>query len=325
MVVGMIAQLWRYPVKSMGGERLAETSVDKRALHADRLWAVRDLELGTVTTARRLPMLLGCSARFVTEPPADAGPGKVTDVVVTFPDGTEVTTEDRERMDARLGELTGKDVSLVPLPPMSDKAAFRGIRASKRDLRRQFALDDDAELPDFSMFPVRKLATLAVFATPVGIFADAYSLHIITTASLQAMAAHEPGGDFDVRRFRPNVVIDSGDAGGLVEQEWLGGILRAPDAAIAIEIPTVRCSIPLREQPQFGLGPDPSVVRTISKHADRCLGVYADVERPGILREGDSISFEPPARQGTLESSVGRLADRLKRNALRAGNRILPA
>lgn len=325
MVVGMIAQQWRYPVKSMGGERLTVTSVDKRALHADRLWAVRDLELGTVTTARRLPMLLGCSARFVSEPPADAGPGNVTDVVVTFPDGTEVTTADRERMDARLSELTGKDVALVPLPPVSDKAAFRGIRTSKRDLRRQFALDDGAELPDFSMFPIRKLAELAVFATPVGIFADAYPLHIITTASLQMMAAQEPSGDFDVRRFRPNVVIDTGAAGGLIEQEWIGGMLRTADVAIAIEIPTVRCSIPLREQSQFGLGPDPSVVRTISRHADRCLGVYADVEEAGKLKEGDSISFEPAARRGTLESSVGRLADRLKRNALRAGNRILPA
>lgn len=325
MVVGMIAQLWRYPVKSMGGERLTSTSVDKRALHADRLWAVRDLELGTVTTARRLPMLLGCSARFVAEPPAGAGPGNVTDVVVTFPDGTEVTTHDRARMDARLSELTGKDVALVPLPSTSDKGAFRGIRTSKHDLRRQFALDDGDELPDFSVFPIRKLAALAVFATPVGIFADAYPLHIITTASLQTLTLHEPTGDFDIRRFRPNVVIDTGDARGLVEQEWLGGILRAPDATIAIEIPTVRCSIPLREQPQFGLGPDPGVVRTISTHADRCLGVYADVERPGMLRDCDTISFEPPARQGTLESSVGRLADRLKRNALRAGNRILPA
>ena len=325
MTVGTITQLWRYPVKSMGGEELTETAVDKRSFHADRLWAVRDLELGVVTTARRLPLLLGCSARFLAEPPPGVGPGHIADVAVTFPDGTEVTTLDRERLNARLTELIGSPVAMVPLPPVTDKSAYRTIRTSKSDIRRQFAIDDDGDLPDLSMFPVRKLAELAVYATPIGIFADAYPLHVITSASLATMAAHEPNGDFDVRRFRPNIVVDTGAASGLVEQGWLGGVLRAPDAAIRVEIPTIRCSMPLREQPQYGLVADPSVVRTISRHADRCFGIYADVEQAGTLHVGDPVSYEPPARHGAIESSVGRLADRLKRNALRAGNRILPA
>jgi hypothetical protein len=42
--VGTVAALWRYPVKSMGGEMVASSVVDRRALHADRMWAVRDLE-----------------------------------------------------------------------------------------------------------------------------------------------------------------------------------------------------------------------------------------------------------------------------------------
>ena len=54
MTVGTIAALWRFPVKSMGGEEIESSVVDFRALHADRLWAVRDLELNAVTTARRL-------------------------------------------------------------------------------------------------------------------------------------------------------------------------------------------------------------------------------------------------------------------------------
>ncbi len=120
------------------------------------MWAVRDLELGAVTTARRLPQLLGCTARFVTEPPAGVGPGDVADVTVTFPDGTEITSDDRERLDARLTELVGKRVALVPLPPMSDKAGYRGVLASKRDIRSQWALTDDEPLPDFSMFPIRE-------------------------------------------------------------------------------------------------------------------------------------------------------------------------
>ncbi|MCE5292210.1 MAG: MOSC N-terminal beta barrel domain-containing protein, partial [Nocardiaceae bacterium] len=164
--VGTIAQLWRYPVKSMGGEQLSTSFVDTRAFHADRMWAVRDLELNAVTTARRLPMLLGCSARFVEEPAIGVGPGDVAHVVVTFPDGSEIVSTDGDRMNGALTELCGKSVALVPLPPLRDKSAYRGVMASKKDIRHQFALSSDDPLPDLSMFPLRKLAELAVYATP---------------------------------------------------------------------------------------------------------------------------------------------------------------
>lgn len=318
MTVGTIAALWRFPVKSMGGEEVSSTAVDLRAVHGDRLWAVRDLELKAVTTARRLPMLLGCSARFVEEPPAGVGPGKVTDVVVTFPDGTQIESTDRERMDAKLSELTGKRVALVPLPPTNDKAAYRGVVASKKDLRTQFGLGPDDPLPDLSVFPLKKLAELAVFATPVGTFADAYPLHIVTTSSLRTMGAL--GGDFEVRRFRPNIVIETPDDG-LVEQHWIGGTLSSGNVAIRVEIPTIRCTVPLREQP--GVAADPAVVKTVSRHGGRCFGVYADVAQPGTLRVGDQVSFAP-ASHSALGGSVGRLAERLKRNAVRTGNRLLP-
>lgn len=319
MSVGTVAGLWRYPVKSMGGEELAHSALDLRALHADRLWAVRDLELGAVTTARRLPVLLGCTARFVEEPPAGVGPGNVTDVIVTFPDGTEITSTDRERLGARLTELTGKRTALVPLPPLHDKAAYRGVIASKRDIRHQWALTDDEPLPDFSMFPIRKLAQLSIYATPIGIFADAYAVHLLTTSSLRTMATY--GGDFDVRRFRPNIVVDT-PMDGLVEQQWIGGTVRAGDAGVRVEIPAIRCSVPMREQP--GLAADPAVSRTVSQHGERCFGVYADIVEAGTIRFGDSVTFEPPEEAGAVSASVGRLAERLRRNAIRAGNRLLP-
>ncbi len=319
MRVGTVTELWRYPVKSMGGEQLGSSAVDQRALHADRMWAVRDLELGAVTTARRLPALLGCTARYVDEPPAGVGPGEVVPVVVTFPDGTEVASTDSEEMDARLSDLTGKSVTLVPLPPLDDKAAYRGVLASKKDIRKQFGLRDDEPLPDFTMFPVRKLAALAVFATPIGIFADAYPLHIVTTSSLRTMAAL--GGDFDVRRFRPNIVVDS-ELEGLAEQDWLGGKLRSDDVTIDVEIPTIRCTVPLREQ--AGVTADPQVMRTVSRHGDRCFGVYADVASGGTLRVGSPVDFEPPADKGAVAGSVGRLAERIRRGTIRAGNKMLP-
>lgn len=319
MQVGTISELWRFPVKSMGGESVASSYVDERALHADRMWAVRDLELNAVTTARRLPTLLGCTARFVDEPPAGIGPGDVAHVVVTFPDGTEVASTDAEAMDARLSELTGKRVALVPLPALHDKAAYRGVRANKSDIRQQFGLADDEPLPDYSMFSLRMLAELAIYATPVGIFADAYPLHVVTTSSLRTMAAH--GGDFDVRRFRPNIVIDS-PLDGLAEQEWLGGTLRAGDLGIRVEVPTIRCTVPLREQ--AGVHADPEVMRSVSKYGGRWFGIYADVAAPGTVRVGDAVDLDPPQGHGAVAASLGRLAERVKRNTVRTGNRLLP-
>lgn len=320
MLVGTVAALWRYPVKSMGGESVSSSVLDRRALNGDRMWAVRDLELNAVTTARRLPSLLGCTARFAEEPPEGVGPGDVVPVVVTFPDGSEVASTDPSTMDRRLSEVAGKPVTLVPLPPLTDRAAYRGVLSSKKDLRQQFGVADDEPLPDFSMFPLRKLAQLSVYATPVGIFADAYALHVVTTSSLRAMAAH--GGDFDVRRFRPNIVVDS-PLEGLVEQEWIGGALNAGGVSARIEIPTIRCTIPLREQ--AGVPADPAVMRAVSQQGDRCFGVYADITGPGRLSVGDEVHLDPPRDPGAVAASFGRLAGRVKRNAVRTGNRILPS
>ncbi|WP_139978003.1 MOSC domain-containing protein [Nocardioides litoris] len=319
MRAGTVAELWRYPVKSMGGEQVASSAVDDRALHGDRTWAVRDLRLDAITTARRLPDLLRCTARYVAEPPSGVGPGDVADVEVTFPDGTQAATDDRARLDARLTELVGTPVALVPLPPRDDKAAYRGVAASQRDLRQQFGLADDEPLPDLSVFPLAKLAELTRYATPVGLFADAYPLHVVTTSSLRVVAEH--GGDADVRRFRPNVVVD-GAPDGLAEQAWLGGALTAGGLGARVEIPTIRCTVPLREQ--AGVPADPEAVRAVARAADRCLGVYADITAPGSVRVGDPVEVDPPRDRGAAAASLGRLAERARRRAVRAGQRALP-
>jgi uncharacterized protein YcbX len=143
------------------------------------------------------------------------------------------------------------------------------------------------------MFPVRKLAELARYATPVGALYDAYPILLLTRASLRALAERSPGSQFDVRRFRPNVLIDR-DGAELVEFGWCGGRVRAPDVIFDVEIPDLRCSIPTRQQGD--LPADPNVLRTINAHADHCLGVYANVAKVGTLAEGDLLEFEPSPR-----------------------------
>src|SRR5580765_224314 len=73
-VVGLISELWRFPVKSMGGERLSEVEVTERGFHGDRAYALIDMETGRVVSAKsvkRFPGLLNCKASFVE--PAQMG------------------------------------------------------------------------------------------------------------------------------------------------------------------------------------------------------------------------------------------------------------
>jgi uncharacterized protein YcbX len=320
-VVGTVAEIWRYPVKSMGGERVGRTAIATRGVHADRMWAVRDVELDTFTTARRWPVLLQCRARFAEDPAGrPAEPGDVLEVIVTFPDGDEVSSSD-PAIDGRLSELIGKPARLEPLPPLSEKRRYRTPQANKADLRRQFAIPDGEPLPDFSMFPVRKLAELARYATPVGALYDAYPVHLLTRASLRALAEQSPASQFDVRRFRPNVLIER-DGSELAEFAWCGGQLRGPDVAFDAEIPTLRCSIPTR--PQGQLSADPDVLRTINRHADRCVGVYANVAAAGLRADGDPLEFEAsaPSSRPVATARAGTAA--LKRRTLRVVDALLP-
>jgi len=320
-IVGTVAEIWRYPVKSMAGERLAQSAISTRGLHADRMWAVRDVERDTFTTARRWPVLLQCSARFVEDPAGrSAEPGDVLEVAVTFPDGSEVSSSDPAINDL-LSELTGKPARLESLPARSEKRRYRTAPATKADLRRQFAVADGEALPDFSLLPVRKLAELARYATPVGALYDAYPIHLLTRASLRSMAERSPGSQFDVRRFRPNVLVDC-DGAELAEFGWCGGRVRAPNVSFDAEIPALRCSIPTRQHGDLPV--DRDVLRTINAHADHCLGVYANVAMAGTLAEGDPLELEPSAGTSAPAALARSGATVLKRGVLRVFDALMP-
>jgi uncharacterized protein YcbX len=318
---GTVAEIWRYPVKSMAGERVTQSAIAARGLHADRMWAVRDVELGAFTTARRWPALLQCGARFAEDPEGrPAGPGDVLEVIVTFPDKSELSSFD-PAIHEQLSKLIGRPARLESLPPLSDKQRYRAPAPNKADIRRQFAIPDGEPLPDFSMFPLRKLAELSRYATPVGSLHDAYPIHIVTRASLRALTERASGARFDVRRFRPNVVIEL-EGSEFAEFGWCGGRLLAPRVTFEPNIPTLRCSVPTR--PQDDLAADPGVVRAINAHADHCLGVYADVARTGILAEGDPLEFEQSASASSTTVAARAGAQALKRGALRAFDAVMP-
>ena len=314
---GKVLSIWRYPVKSMAGERIATASLGPLGLHGDRTWAVRDVELDATTSAKRLPSLMWCTARYAAEPSSDAGPGRAPEVIIGFPDGHEVSSSDSSVHQA-LSEYLDRDVELRALPPLSDKDSYRGPMATKSDLRTIFGLGPDDPLPDVSMFPVRKLAEICRYATPPGTYVDAYPVHLMTEQSLRAMTAYAPDSAFDVRRFRPTILLDWPGDEEQPELAWLGGILHAGTAQLAPQIPTVRCVMPSHSQP--GLDRDPTVTRTVAAHARRCLGVYGDVAHAGRISEGDEIRLSPPVRQASPDS----VSAKVKRAAMKVFSAVLP-
>lgn len=317
---GTIREIWRYPIKSMGGERRDAIELDERGPRGDRLWAIRDQEKGATTSAKRLPGLLLMTARYLEEPGPDAGPGAVPPVAIRLPDGNEVTSGDADVHD-RLSAALGRRVSLSALRPASDRDHYRSTATTADEMRAAFGVGPDEPLPDFSSLPVSLLAELARYATPRGTYVDAYPVHVITTASLAAMRALAPTADFDRRRFRANLLVESAGGEGLVERGWAGGTLRAGDAVLRLEIPTVRCSMPSRAQTD--LPADPLVMKTVAAEADRCLGLYATVSRPGRVSVGDPIDVELPDRSRFRDWTDRRTAS-FKRALLRMAERRLP-
>lgn len=314
---GRIVSLWRYPVKSMAGEQIAAAPIGTLGLHADRTWAVRDLEHDCTTSAKKLPGLLWCTARYAQAPPPDAGPGQAPEVIVGLPDGREFSSSD-PAVHRALSEYVDHDVALHPLPPISDRQQYRTPMATKSDLRTIFGLADDEPLPDLSMFPVRKLAEITRYATPVGSYVDAYPVHILTTQSLAAMAAVAPDSDFDVRRFRPTILVEAASTSNHPEWDWCGGVLHGPHADLAPMIPTIRCVMPSHEQPE--LKQDRDITRTIAAHSRRCLGAYGTVAKAGQIAEGDVLQLEPPQRPAAESRAV-----KVKRALMRAVSAAIPS
>ena len=200
MSIGQVSALWRYPVKSLGGEQVEQVDVGPRGLLGDRLWAVRDLERDVTASARRIPALLTATARYVNPVASDAGPGNAPEVEITFPDGNVLSSSD-DGVHAKLSELAGRDVRLTALPPADDTSLHRLSRQERSDmsaasLRTDFGVAEDEKLPDVSMFRMSDLATFARYSTPPGMFVDLAPVHVMSQTSL---ADHRRG---DRRRYR---------------------------------------------------------------------------------------------------------------------------
>lgn len=96
-----VLELWRYPVKSLGGELIEQAKIGEAGIAGDRGWGIQHVETGNVLTARRAPELLFASARLVAD-----------EVVISLPDGSEVNSADTGA-DAALSSWLEREVHLV--------------------------------------------------------------------------------------------------------------------------------------------------------------------------------------------------------------------
>lgn len=286
--VGSVASVWRYPAKSMMGDQFSSLPVDERGVIGDRGWAVRDEVRGGIRGAKKIGGLMRLHARYLDEPQPGASPPQIE---ITSPDGRRVRSDDADG-DERLSQLLDYPVTLCPLRPATDLDHYRRGAPDTDDfdaeLRAMFGREPNEPLPSFEGFP---LDVLVEYESPPGTYFDAYPVHIVTDRSLDTLASLAPGSDFDVRRFRPNVVVavDQHVEGEFPEQQWLGRRLRASDVELEITLPCPRCVMVTRDVAD--LPQDRQVLRTIVRHADQSIGVYANVVRSGTLEVGTAVTL----------------------------------
>ena len=114
--VGSVAELWRFPVKSMKGEQLREVTITERGVLGDRAYALIDTATGKVASAKSVklfPDLLACRAAFVEAPRAKR---EVPPVRIDLPNGRSVTSDSRD-VDGALSAYFRRDVTLARVAP----------------------------------------------------------------------------------------------------------------------------------------------------------------------------------------------------------------
>lgn len=263
--IGSVASCWRYPVKSMQGLEVRSVDIGAGGVVGDRSFALVDVASGKLMSAKRYSSLLQARA---------------DDEVIRTPDGDE-TRVDSPDVDRVLSDWLGREVKLTSATGTSG-------------LSYEMTFDPPDDSSEYFDIPV-----------PEGTFLDLAALHIVATATLDGCRAARPDLDWDVRRFRPNLLLDvPGEP--FVEDEWVGRELRIGDRMVcAIRQPTVRCAMPLRAQPATTSDDDRRIERPplerrpelfaamneLRPELPNHLGVYVDVVTPGRVSVGDPVEL----------------------------------
>lgn len=291
MVLGKVKEIWRYPVKSMGGEQVSSGMVNNSGLAGDRCWAIIDSDNNEICHAKRWPELLNHRARLLALESLESSgfDDEVPDVEVLFGDGSVVSGRASDCADS-LSEKLGRPVRLAPLAPPSNRDHYRLARKrTAESMAQEINLLEGEAFPDISNTPQELRKALADCVTPPGTYVDAYPLHLLTTNSMQYLREH---GNVDAikERYRPNLLVEaSSQLAELTENAWIDYRLQVGGAILRVHNRTVRCSMPAREQQWCDVTADKKMMRAMVDNCDRHLGVYIMVEQSGLVSVDDEL------------------------------------
>jgi uncharacterized protein YcbX len=274
-----VVSLWRYPVKSMMGEELNAAEVTKGGLLGDRAYALVDSSDGKVVSAknpRKWAQLFDCRAALANPPRTGMN---VPPVRITLPDGTIVNSEQPDLCQI-LSRVLKREVTLGAIVPDHQEVVESAPPALRTATAEEYWPDIDG---------LEHRDTVTDFGLPEGTFFDCAFVHLLTTATLDRLRTLYPQGRFEVRRFRPNIVVETATGGTeFVENAWIGQVLAIGDAVrLSITGPCPRCV--MTTLPQADLPKDTGILRTVAQHNGTNAGVYASVLQGGTVRRGDSV------------------------------------
>jgi uncharacterized protein YcbX len=252
-----VAEIWRYPMKSAGGERLGAADVGVDGIDGDRRWACLDAD-GVVVSAKQ-PRLW---ERLLQ---VSAGGGGLR-----LPDGrTAVLDRDGAgHAGAVLSSWLGRAVTVTDAVP--------GGAVLHRLWPREPGM-----IPSWAAGAEAGGEVLSEIGS--GRFHDFGAVHVVTTGALRRLAELR-GAAVDHRRFRPNLLLD------LPEDPAPGAAVRVGELLLRVVAPTPRCVVP--SLGHAGGAGDAGLLRTLAKHyrmpvaqfgTAACFGWYGAVEQAGRI------------------------------------------
>jgi uncharacterized protein YcbX len=277
-LVGHVQALWRYPVKSMLGERLERLEVEPRGVVGDRGYALWDPQTRRVASAknpRRWVDLLAYSARYLDDPRSgEPLPPVAVCGPLAGPDAPPITLHsDDPALVERLTERLGRGVTLLDQAPAGASL--------------------DQYWPEVEGRAFQNVTNELVL--PEGTFFDACPIHAISTATLATLRRLEPELDFAVERFRPNLLIEPvGAVEGFVEECWEGGTLAIGERLVLrVDGGCPRCVITTLAQGDLPEAPE--ILRATARHNRVTAGIRLSVVQPGPLAVGDPVRWSAAA------------------------------
>lgn len=281
--VGIVAGIYRYPVKSMRGESVTEAVLTERGIAGDRAYALLDTETGRIASAHH-PRIWGGLLHCLACWDGDR-------VTVTLPDGRRLQVG--PELESSLSDLTGRPVRFITQAAENSEYDFQ-IADVPGHAPQAFI---DRALASATRADSRVGRLRLAMNAPAGTLVDVAPLHVITTGSLTALG--RGGGDPDVRRFRPNILIDNGNEPRYTEAEFSNQRLTIASTAVDLTMPTMRCIVPTLGQ--AGVQRHTETLAAIARdnllHVGpgnwACLGHYASVTSEGSLHVGDTADIGP--------------------------------